>query len=140
MKFVIRTDHQPLVYLERMKVVDSRIARTIEDLSDFDYTIEYTPGDRNELADLMSRIPGSKSVNGTEVNEVGYLPEGLVVERKSEGGGDSLFESVLYGLRELQDICEMMREIPNGVNELRELVMNEVIKHPERLGVSKQKI
>ena len=64
--------------------------------------IEYTPGDRNELADVISRIPGREYVNKTEVNEVGYLPEGLVVEHKSEGGGNSLFESVLCGLREIK--------------------------------------
>ena len=50
-----------------------------------------------------------------------YLPERLAVEHKSEGVGDSLFESVLYGLR----------EIPNGVSELRELVMNEVLNIPK---------
>ena len=32
-KFVICTDHEPLVYLKRMKVVDSQTARTIENLS-----------------------------------------------------------------------------------------------------------
>ena len=76
-----RTDQQPLVYLEKMKVVDSRIAGKIEDLSYFDH-IEYTSGDLNELTDLMSRTPGSECMNKTEVNEVGYLPEGLVVETK----------------------------------------------------------
>ena len=117
----------------RMKVVYSLIARTIEDLSDFDYTIEYTTGDRNELADLMSRIPGSERMNKTEVNEVGYLPEGLVGKRKNEGGGDSFFESVLCGLGELKYRL-MAREIPIVVNKLTELVINEVLKHPERLG------
>ena len=62
----------------------------------------------------------SEGVNETEVNEIECLPEGLVVEQKSEGGGDSLFESVLYGLRELKGRF-MMRENQNGVNELREL-------------------
>ena len=38
-KFIVRTDHQPLVYLQRMRMVDSRLARTLEDLSDFNYCI-----------------------------------------------------------------------------------------------------
>ena len=55
-------DHEPLVYLQRMKLVDRILARSLESLSDFDYVVEYMPEDKNELADLMSQIPGSKNV------------------------------------------------------------------------------
>src|SRR5678816_2782675 len=53
-KFIVRTDHQPLVYLQRMRIVDSRLARTLEDLSDFDYVVEYVPGERNEICLLYT--------------------------------------------------------------------------------------
>ena len=33
----------------------------LEDLSDFDYMVEYMPGDKNELADMMLRIHGSEN-------------------------------------------------------------------------------
>ena len=45
-----------------MRMVDSRLVRTVEDLSDFDYVIEYGPGERNEIADLMSRLPEKENV------------------------------------------------------------------------------
>src|SRR5678816_736586 len=96
-KFVVRTDHQPLVYLQRMRTVDSRLARTLEDLSDFDYVVEYIPGERNEIADLMSRMPGSERMSETLVIDPEYLPKGLMKGKESRGGGDSMFESVLYG-------------------------------------------
>ena len=100
-KFVVRTDHQPLVYLQRMKTVDSRLARTLEDLSDFDYEVEYVPGERNVIADLMSRMPGSESMNEKLVINPEFLPKGLMKGKESRGGGDSMFESVWYGLQDL---------------------------------------
>ena len=60
-KFIVRMDHQPLVYLHRMKTVDNRIARTKEDLSEFDYEIVYTPGERNVIADGLSRMTGTQN-------------------------------------------------------------------------------
>ena len=45
-----------------MSLINSWLARTLEDLSDFDYVVEYMPEDKNELADLMSRIPESQNL------------------------------------------------------------------------------
>ena len=137
-RFVIKTDHQPLVYLQRMKCVDSRIARTLEDLSDFDYMVEYTPGERNGMADLMSRFPGVERLGMNEVIDPEYLPKGVMKGRESKGGGDSLFVSVWYGLKDLMnDGLEI--KLPETINELRKVVMCEVCKRPEAIGVSKVK-
>ena len=54
--FVIKTDHSPLVYLTRMHIEDGRLARTLNDLTGFNFRIEYVHGERNEIADLMSRL------------------------------------------------------------------------------------
>ena len=45
-----------LVYLHNMRLVDSRLARTLEDLSDFNFVIKYTPGKLNVAADSLSRL------------------------------------------------------------------------------------
>ena len=50
----------------------------LRDLSVFDYVFEYMPGDKNELADLMSRIPGSENVSDQLVIDLEYLPKRLV--------------------------------------------------------------
>ena len=134
-KFVVRTDHQPLVYLQRMKTVDSRIARTIEDLSDFNYVIEYVPGERNEIADLMSRLPGRVSEREVESVNPEYLPKGLMIGRECKGGGDSMFESVFYGLKDLVN-DGLNVAIPESISELRREVMKEVCKKPECLGLT----
>ena len=73
MKFVLRTDHQPLVYLQIMKDVESRIAGTLDDLRDFYYNIEYIPSERNELTDLISRMAVPECLDIPEVTDVEYL-------------------------------------------------------------------
>ena len=58
------------------------------------------PGDKNKLAELMSRIPGSENKIYQLVIDPEYLPKGFVKEKERKGGGDSMFESVLYGLQD----------------------------------------
>ena len=53
--FIIRTDHEPLVYLNHMKRVDDRLHRTLEDLAIGHYVNEYVPGKQNTVADELSR-------------------------------------------------------------------------------------
>ena len=54
-KFLVRTDHQALVWLFSLKEPKGRIARWIEILSPFDFDVEYRPGPKHGNADAMSR-------------------------------------------------------------------------------------
>ena len=56
-KFVVRSDHQALVWLFRLKEPKGRIARWIEILSEYDFSIEYRPGNKHANADALSRCP-----------------------------------------------------------------------------------
>ena len=56
-RFVVRTDHQPLVWLFSLKEPKSRIARWLEILSAYDFAVEHRPGTRHGNADFMSRCP-----------------------------------------------------------------------------------
>ena len=56
-KFVIATDHQALKWLAEMKDPQSRLARWIIELGEYDYEIEFKPGKTNGNADALSRIP-----------------------------------------------------------------------------------
>jgi len=58
-EFLIRTDHQALRWLFSLKEPKGRIARWIEILSAFNFTVEYRPGKRHGNADGMSRVPSS---------------------------------------------------------------------------------
>ena len=124
--FVVKTDHQPLVYLHNMKLVDARIARTLEDLSDFNFIIEYVPGKQNVIADGLSRIARDKKVE-YDVGEVG-LPVGLqLCGTPVAGGGDSLFESLVRAMQALDG--EVI-----SAKVLREKCMDLVMSNPGDYG------
>ncbi len=54
-KFVIRTDHKPLVFIASSKT--SKCARWSLELSEYDYTVEYVKGSDNVPSDVLSRAP-----------------------------------------------------------------------------------
>ena len=56
-KFLIRSDHNSLTYLFRLKEPKGRIARWIEILSAFDFSIEYRKGQKHGNVDSLSRCP-----------------------------------------------------------------------------------
>ena len=54
-KFLVRTDHQPLVWLFKLKAPRGIIARWIEILSHYDFAIQYLPGEKHAHCDALSR-------------------------------------------------------------------------------------
>lgn len=54
-EFTIVTDHSSLVYLEKMKDENGRLARWAMALMPYMYTIVHRPGSKNKNADGMSR-------------------------------------------------------------------------------------
>lgn len=55
-KFVVFSDHKPLIYLFKLKNPSSKLMRIKMDLEEFDFTIEYIKGKENVVADALSRI------------------------------------------------------------------------------------
>ena len=119
--FILYTDHQPLVHLHNMKIVCTRLARTVEELSDYIFEIRYVPGHLNSAADALSRI-GSPPVPETQLNFKPELPKGLVLHGLPvEGGGDSLFVSLMRLLNDTNKI-----KVPLSMVELRYLLVDEL--------------
>ena len=56
-KFEVWTDHRTLEHLNTQRDLSRRQARWLEFLSQYDVTIHYIPGDRNNAADALSRLP-----------------------------------------------------------------------------------
>ena len=54
-RFTVRTDHQALVWLYRLKEPSGKVARWIEILSYYDFAIEYRPGHKQGHCDALSR-------------------------------------------------------------------------------------
>ena len=82
--------------------------------------------DKNETTDLMFRMTGSEKLEGSYAVNTEYLPKGLMKEKESRGG-DSIFESMLYGLHDLMNEG-LVKRIPDSTEELRNKVMTEVCK------------
>lgn len=55
-KFVVKTDHRPLLYLFNMTDPSSRLTKFRLCLEEYDFTVEYVKGKENVLADALSRI------------------------------------------------------------------------------------
>ena len=55
--FIVRTDHASLVWLMRFKNPSGQLARWLEELSQYDFSIEHRSGNRHSNADGLSRIP-----------------------------------------------------------------------------------
>ena len=54
--FVLQTDHQPLVYLQKAKVTNNRILRWALALQPYRFRIDAIKGSDNVGADYLSRI------------------------------------------------------------------------------------
>jgi hypothetical protein len=60
-RFVIKTDHHPLRYLDNQSNLSKRQMRWIETLPEYDIEIVYVQGKLNAVADALSRINESPS-------------------------------------------------------------------------------
>lgn len=72
-KFIVRTDHGSLTWLHRFKNPEGQLARWLELLSSYDFSIEFRPGRHHLNADGLSRIP-CVECRSCQSNEVRYLP------------------------------------------------------------------
>ena len=148
-KVLIHTDHQPLLFLNNMTLVNQRVARTLEEINDIDYELVYIPGKANIVADALSRSPVPVD-NGSEIKDsvLNQIPVGCV-EVKMPGGGDSLFQCFsvfLYGnpdqhlnIREAvaRELLENRRRynLPTGKNHRTFTKQLQLLRYPGQLPI-----
>lgn len=59
-KFIVKSDHKPLIYLYNLKNPASKLTRIRLDIEEFNFDIEYIKGVDNVIADALSRMPFDK--------------------------------------------------------------------------------
>ena len=72
-EFCVRTDHQALKWLFQLKEPKGRIARWIEILSAYQFSIEYRPGKRHGNADGLSRCPNPRDCQCSDTDNLESL-------------------------------------------------------------------
>ena len=137
--FILYTDHKPLLYLHNMSHENSRLMRTITELAEYDFTIKYRPGKENAAADTMSRIvevPSEQDYNNL-VSQTD-LPKGFRLLETIEGGGNSLFESIMASLEYLKEEHDL--SLPEDHLELRKLTVNHLFENPDKFNIKMNKM
>ena len=71
--FTVRTDHQALVWLFKLKEPKDRIARWIEILSAYTFSIEYRRGSQHGNADSMSRCENPQDCQCPDIDNLEML-------------------------------------------------------------------
>jgi len=135
--FVLYTDHKPLLYLNNMANDNSRLARTMNELAEYDFLIKYCPGPENVPADVMSRIVEVPTEDEIEDENICRLPDGFEVIRLVQGGGDSMFLSLMECFKDVGDKSNI--DIPDSALELRKLAVDVLIADSEKFNIKLNK-
>ena len=73
-KFTLRTDHSSFIWMQNFKEPEGQLARWLEKLQEYDFSILHRQGSRHSNADALSRIPcrqcGRGDLCGKIVDEV----------------------------------------------------------------------
>lgn len=123
--FDLFTDHRPLTYMYTMSRDNPRVLRTLNELSNYDFEVHYRPGKNNVAADIMSRLPKSRTSNDSLLDPH-YLPPGLHVISQVEGGGDAMIHSLHSVLKHYHRDKNQHVEVPANHHELRLQLVDEL--------------
>ncbi|CAF2100597.1 unnamed protein product, partial [Rotaria magnacalcarata] len=138
-KIYLWTDHRSLCYMHSMKLINSRLYRTAQEMACYDYTICYIPGRENNYADLLSRIGYEDMIkDATQLREE-KLPEGLTV-KLIPGGGDSMVHSLslqeLEWKKEEKKVSKFTEHTDADTDKLRLELWNYISDNPGHYGIN----
>ena len=102
-RFTVRTDHQALVWLFKLKEPKGRIARWLEILSYFNFSVQYRPGHKHANADALSRCENPADCTCPETDNLEYLKCGPC--NKCQKRSFEMCSSFLKKSNEEQDPC-----------------------------------
>ena len=118
----IFTDHISLKYLLRNEVANQRVARTLEELSNIKYQINYIKGELNTQADILSRL--DIHPNEPEIEAGPFYPKTFFRVIEVPGGPNSMFEALHRTLKKTVESYSMENQ-----KQLREVLVEGVIQN-----------
>ena len=99
---LVRTDHQPLTWLNARPVVTARLARWVVRLTGYDFKIDYVKGKENVVADALSRRGDLEAVARKEIEAVRGSGSGDRVRLSTAKADEDEISSVDEGQNELK--------------------------------------
>lgn len=114
--FVIETDHNPLVWLYKIKEPNSKLVRWKLKLEEFNFTITYKRGKENKVADALSRVEiNNAEDNGSIAVNVDELPE--ITDQDIENILNSQLENPDELPRIIEDLQTLLTNPPDDTND-----------------------
>jgi len=134
-KFIVRTDHLALTYLQNLKnPIKTRIGRWALKLQEFDCEIIYQPGTINKVADCLSRNPFEKALDTANTLDIPTFS--CLQECSNETDLKNIENHVGYDLIGLQASDEHCTEIRNHIDsESKYRIKNGIVMYEDRLVV-----
>ena len=83
--FTLRTDHGSLVWIQNFKEPEGQLARWLERLQEYTFTVVHRPGNQHTNVDALSRVPCNQCGRVTHV----YSPAHLAAQIGIVSQGDS---------------------------------------------------
>jgi hypothetical protein len=137
--FILYTDHRPLIFMRNMSSDNSRVARTLQELAEFDFELRYCKGTDNTAADALSRISGTSLTSQPTCQNPDFLPPGLNVLKKVPGGGDSMLHSLLIVMENHRNHVNPDFVVPESIQALRVALIHELLTNGRAYGIQPSK-
>jgi len=116
-KFVIETDHHPLVWLYKIKEPNSRLIRWKLKLDEYDFDIVHKKGKENIVADALSRIEvnNTEKNDGPETDNISILPNIDEIPTLTDEDIDQILDSQNNDIIQNPQYSEILNELENAV-------------------------
>ena len=95
-KFTLVTDHKPITWLKTCKDPTPKVYRWILWLNDFDFEVEYAPGETQVFADALSRMGMVNVIRFVEA--LAWEPDDLAKEQQEDPDLGVLLQAKIQGL------------------------------------------
>ena len=120
-RFLVRSDHQSLVWLFQLKEPRGKIARWIEILSQYDFAIQYRPGKKQPHCDALSRCENPRACDCPQQDTMEPLKCGPC-RKCVKWAQDMVHEKLYKDLTTHESALQQDTQTAKGVDELPEAV------------------
>ena len=120
-RFLVRSDHQSLVWLFQLKETRGKIVRWIEILSQYDFPIQYRPGKKQPHCDALSRCENPRACDCPQQDTMEPLKCGSC-RKCVKRAQDMVHEKLYKDLTANESALQQDTETAKGVDELPETV------------------